>query len=321
MNQAEFSQALLQEVKNSIAQTQQEIRVTKQTVTKVNEGRREALVCSGAGSRMSAIIYTGPYYEEYHTGTPLGQIAAKVLQAYEANREADFDIPEVQSFAAIRDRIRCEVVNTGKNIELLRKVPHQKVEDLSVIYSIELWQRGEETARIVINRNLLSDWGVDLNDLHEAAIANEGKYNPPVFYLLDDVLNPASGEAGKAINLLEQQEYAKNIDVVSVFVLSNQTNLHGATVMLQPELLKRIRDIIQDDFYILPSSIHEVLVVPKMGEGKEWAKELGEIVRKVNSTQMAPKEVLSNHVYTYDRTRDTIARVNESVVKERGKAR
>ena len=82
-----------------------------------------------------------------------------------------------------------------------------------------------------------------------------------------------------------------------MYVLSNQEKLYGAACMLYPEVLSAFGEICGRDFYVLPSSIHEVLLV-FAEEGKE--KELKEIVTDMNRNHVAPEEVLSDSIYHYN---------------------
>lgn len=82
-------------------------------------------------------------------------------------------------------------------------------------------------------------------------------------------------------------------------VLSNTKRLHGAVCMLYPGVLKEMADRMGGDFFILPSSVHETILLPDAGEGLNGA--LRQMIREVNSTKVAPEEVLSDTLYRYDR--------------------
>lgn len=83
-----------------------------------------------------------------------------------------------------------------------------------------------------------------------------------------------------------------------MYVLTNPQKSKGAAAMLYPGLLQSIAEATQSSFYILPSSIHEVLLM-KEGNGM-GAKELQSMVTDINQAQVPPQEVLSNQVYFYD---------------------
>ena len=69
--------------------------------------------------------------------------------------------------------------------------------------------------------------------------------------------------------------------------------------MFYPHVLEMIGEILKEDFYILPSSIHEVIILPKSkGIAKE---ELDAMIQDINHTQVDTEEVLSDHSYLYER--------------------
>ena len=86
---------------------------------------------------------------------------------------------------------------------------------------------------------------------------------------------------------------------IPMYVLSNKEKTMGAACILYDSILTLIGERLQDDFYILPSSIHECIVVPM--NITTTKKELQEMVREINATQVIPEEVLSDEVYTYTR--------------------
>ncbi len=83
-----------------------------------------------------------------------------------------------------------------------------------------------------------------------------------------------------------------------MFVATNTRKLNGAGVMFYNGLLRSFAQKIGKSFYILPSSVHELIFVPDNG-GLD-AGYLGMMVREINGTEVLPNEVLSDHVYRYD---------------------
>ena len=87
---------------------------------------------------------------------------------------------------------------------------------------------------------------------------------------------------------------------VKMYVLGNRSRQYGAVQMCNPQALQEAAETIGDDFYILPSSIHETILVPVRGKEDE-ADKLAEMVACVNSSEVPDTEILSNHVYRYRR--------------------
>ena len=80
--------------------------------------------------------------------------------------------------------------------------------------------------------------------------------------------------------------------------------LNGAAVILYPKLIKKIADEFKSDFVLLPSSIHEWLLIP--AESPENISMFSQMVTEVNDTQLADEEKLSDHAYYYSRNMDMI---------------
>lgn len=81
-------------------------------------------------------------------------------------------------------------------------------------------------------------------------------------------------------------------------VLTNSKRVHGAACILYPGVLDEVAQETGGSFFILPSSVHEVIILPDAGNGD--GERLKEIIRMVNTTQVAPEEVLSDTLYRYD---------------------
>ena len=85
-----------------------------------------------------------------------------------------------------------------------------------------------------------------------------------------------------------------------MYILSNTLRSYGAACIAYPHILEMIGEILQRDYYVLPSSVHEVVIVP-YSSGLD-IRELDEMVREINVTQVAEEEVLSSHAYLYRRS-------------------
>ena len=87
-----------------------------------------------------------------------------------------------------------------------------------------------------------------------------------------------------------------------MYILTNKLKIHGATCIAYPRLLKRIADYLEDDLVIIPSSIHEVLIIPASITQEGYSLEdLQFMITETNDTILTDDEVLSNHAYIYER--------------------
>ena len=103
--------------------------------------------------------------------------------------------------------------------------------------------------------------------------------------------------------VIEDTEYEEDIQQqVPMYVLSNKSRVHGAACILYPDILKDFAAVVEKDLYVLPSSIHEVILLP--AEGTEDSEQLKLMVHEINESQVEDEEVLSDSVYFYRRRDD-----------------
>ena len=140
-------------------------------------------------------------------------------------------------------------------------------------------------------------WKVTASDLYKLAVANmqrlwEGVVEPVqdmIFEMADDQMAEEYGV------FLEENEGAREMPL---YVLTNAIRLNGASVLFYTDCLKSFADSVGRDIFVLPSSIHEVILVPE-SFGLE-PERMQEMVKEINQTGVAPEEVLSDSVYYFD---------------------
>ncbi|MDD3141789.1 MAG: DUF5688 family protein [Lachnospiraceae bacterium] len=190
----------------------------------------------------------------------------------------------------MKDKIVCKVVNRDANEHMLENFPHKDLEDLAVIYQIALGGDGDGIATINISDQLLDGYGINKDELHDIAVQNTAELRPASFRSMQEVIMEMMGASE-----LEDMDMSGGMPM---YVLTNEDKMHGAAAMLYPDLMDEIAEKVGGDFFVLPSSIHELLIIPK-DSGAERG-ELENMVQEVNATQVAPDEVLSDQVYEYD---------------------
>ena len=105
-----------------------------------------------------------------------------------------------------------------------------------------------------------------------------------------------------------------------MLVVTNSDKFFGATALFYPEMEKRIAEIVSGSYYVLPSSVHEMIVLPD--DGKIEKRALAQMVRAVNASEVHPEEQLGNKVLYYDAAQERLTEaVDLDREKERGKER
>ena len=206
----------------------------------------------------------------------LKKAANDMVDVYEEMR----DVVLAPEFSLAKDYIVFQLINTSMNEELLRTLPHREMEDLSIVYRWVIGMEEESFIGAFVTYGLAGKLDVTEGELFALATENTKRLLPP-----------------------KVEAMHKNM-----YVITNEQNHFGAASVLYDEPLQEVANMMGEDLYILPSSVHETVVVPaSMGTSKG----LADLVRKINEDIVFPEERLSDNVYFYDKTEHTITLANE----------
>lgn len=287
MSYEEFICRVQAEVKNAMGD---KARVERRRITKNNGVQMEGITITEEGQKISPMIYLEEYYHIYEKGVPLPEITEDVLRLYEKSRETIPLTPEFYTdFEKVRARVACKLVNYEKNEGQLSRVPHIRCLDLALVFYYMMMEEQEiGRGTILIYNSHLDMWGVTKEQLYETARRNTPLLLPCEFKEMGEFLEENFEGAGE---LIEEK--------LPMYVLSNRERQFGAVNLIYDSVLAQIGRELGDDFYILPSSVHECIIVPV--NTRATREELETMVRDINRTQVLPEEVLSDSVYFYER--------------------
>lgn len=308
MNYKEFTQQVAKEVKRFLPEKYDDASVTLQDVTKNNDQQLTGIMIKTEGSNIAPNIYLEGYYEQYQDGKDFEDIVrdiADVRVRHELNQ--DFDVSKITDFDQVKDHIICKLVNAEMNAEYLADKPHTQVEDLAVMYAIDLGggEGGKMTAPIT--NALMEQYGVTTQELHEIALHNLSE-SQIEFKTMRDVLIDMMFPDGISENDPRAFMVPPEEENPSMYVLSNAERLNGAVALLDAKTMEDISEKLGGDFIVLPSSIHEVIILPKREDMDEQT--LRAMVVDVNEGQVAPEERLSNNIYQYSARENRIVLAN-----------
>lgn len=247
---------------------------------------------------LSPIIYLEPYLEDYSCGKSLFQIADSILETVEKNKLCDVkEISRLQSWDMVKDNIKAKLINYERNINYLNDVPHQRFLDLAIVCYIEMEDMMEEgMATVTINRKLLKLYGVDFEEVMECANRNLKGFH---IKRIEEILLESLEEEDipqEDRELIMSSLYEED-DSPAMYVLSSKSKYLGAIGITDKELMRQFGDMIGGDFYIIPSSIHEAILVSTDNLGHE---EIKEMIRVANEEQVQEDEILSFNLYLYN---------------------
>ncbi len=276
------------------------------TVMKNNGVMWDGLMIHQADSRIAPTIYPDHYYQAYIEGRTLGEIVREIMEiCADSKIEDDSVIDFFRDYEQVRKHLCFRVINREKNRELLKDVPHISFLDLAVIFYCMIDSVGWEGGSIVIHNHHMEMWHVSRERLMKDAYSNTTKRLPIQCHNMNETLLQLLDSE----RLLQKEGVDELIGMVkylenSMFVMSNDHKLHGASTIMYQDMREHL-PIPNTDYYILPSSIHEVILIPVNGE--KGVRELREMVQNVNETQLDPEEVLSDQVYFYSYAEDKIS--------------
>lgn len=271
-----------------------DISVTR--VTKNNDIELTGVILMKASDNISPTIYLEGLYAEYQDGTAMEELAEKVIAFYEEKMPDDgLDMDFFQDFELVKGRIFYKLVSFEKNTRLLEKIPYYRWNDLALIFYYAMEDEKIGRASITIHHHHLEMWEQSSDALYAVARENMKKHMPELLVSMKDLLEEMAG-----LHLGEDMP-------LPMYVLTNQDKVYGAAAMLYSEQMKELAEKWQSDLLILPSSIHEVLLLPDDGQN-EYAF-YRQMVEEVNTTQVEPEEVLSYSLYRYCREKAEIEEI------------
>lgn len=230
-----------------------------------------------------------------------------------AEIELPIDVNDLTNLDKVRDHIDCRVLGTENNQEYLQNKPHMTIaEDLAVVYSVRLGGAADGIMNAVVTDQMLDKWGISVDELHDIAVSNTERLSPVELVsmreMLMDMMLPGDPDAIHDLDMFIPDEGPQ------MYVLTNHDKVYGAKEILNQEVMDKIADKLDGDFIVLPSSVHEVLILPDAEHVDRAALE--DMVQTINQNELDAKEVLSNNVYCYDSKEHELVRAETYVDRQ-----
>ena len=291
MNYEVFLDRTAEELTSYLSYHHGPVEIRKVDVEKLGSPSYRGLAIGKEGAAISFTFDPTSFYERleagqnyYHVMSDLAAVADRHL-----NEMPHIDTAMLNSYENIRAHLTMQLVGTQANQAMLRNVPHTEIEDMSVVYRVKIdMGRGEEASTLVTNR-MLSAFGITKEQLHADALESAPSVSPATLRVLSDVL-------GEMIGDMEYTESPPNVP--QLYVASTRDSHYGAASVFYPGFLEAAKQVVGDQFFVLPSSLHEMLLYPD--NGMMSTAELKAMVTAINADVVQPEEVLTNNVYHYD---------------------
>lgn len=298
-------------------------------VPKNNGVMLQGIAIRRPGEKVVPTIYLERYYADYLEGRDPEDILEDFMALYEEQDGAETpDVDFLMDYEKAKKRLAPKLVNREKNREMLKDMPYREFLDMAVVFYCFVESPLSGTAAVMIKNAHVREWKVSVDRLYLDALENAERMLPGTIRSMEELF--ARMVLEEDIPIWEwreegEEDFPKLEGVpeggteggepapIPFLVLTNNRRYLGAACILYAGLLAEFAQKRKENFYILPSSVHEVILLPESRVGRQ--EKLIQMVEEVNRTQLAPEEVLSDTVYYYDRISGKISIYEEKQEK------
>ncbi|MBQ4425065.1 MAG: hypothetical protein II882_04955 [Lachnospiraceae bacterium] len=268
-----------------------DVRIGIRDVEKLQGESYRGLSFRSGDSPVEANLNMTGAFQAYEAGHPYHDILQEVEDQLMkiVDRTPQFNIGELSDYEAMKPKLMMEVIPQKGNEDRLANIPYQKVEDMALIYRLDMGENSGGKMTSVITNQQLAAFGITAEQLHQDALENVPVTHPASLRSMREVMADMMG--------MEPEEPMPGEPTMLVATVEGA--FMGASVIQYPGFMEQAAEKIGGDFFVLPSSIHEVLLIPD--DGSADYHELAAMVQTINETQVAPAERLSDNVYHYDK--------------------
>ena len=190
-----------------------------------------------------------------------------------------------------------EDISIVYNKKIKKDCPYIPFFDLAITFRVLATLTGDSVGSVLVTNELQDKWDVNTKELYKNAGKNTRSLFPEKIVKIDKFISACLP------GLCHDEDDIAAYNHIP-YVVTNKMGVNGASVILYPRILKELSYEYDEDFYLLPSSIHEMLTVPaSIGMNINCLKDM---VCDVNKTCVSREEYLSDSVYKYVREKDEV---------------
>ena len=299
LNFKEFQEYIKSNVKDYLPENYKDADIQFTDVVKNNDVHLTGVLIKKENETLTPNIYINELYEKYSRGMNLDEIVGDI-----ADLRIEHDPPEAQSIGSIftnyemvKQRLEIHLCDMELNRDKLKNQVYTEQGDFAATYHIKIGGDGMLRGSAAVTPNLLKGWGITEEQLREDSLRAEHSKGA-VFTDIEELV--AEKTFGlKSTNLLDKQNDVIDNEVgFSFYCLTSEEKRYGASMILQEDVMGKVSKLMGGDFYILPSSIHETLIVPTTTQ--MTLEDMSIMVQYVNKEAVEPEDKLSDKVQFYD---------------------
>ena len=294
----EFTEKLVKEIENRI-EDKYCVRVHK--IVKINDVMLNSLNVFEKNRSISPNIYIEKLYEKYEEGYSINEIADYVAtivrKQFNAIRNKEEVMQQMYDYQNINENLVFRIVNKEMNQNYLKGKVYCQVMDFAQVFYIIVDQTEDGMLYIPLSEEIFKEWKMSIDELKKQAMKNMNKKLPVEIKTLNSIIFDMLKEVEIDV---KEEEKEKFLETDNVFVMTNKLKMYGATTIFYKDVLKKFalqQNV--EELIIVPSSVHEVLLIGK--DDNEWINEerFQEMLLEVNEAEVETTDLLSNSIYVY----------------------
>ena len=303
MNFKEFQNYIKDNIKEYLPGSYENADISFNEQIRNNDIHLTGITIRRENERAVPNIYLNGFFDAYQNGKNLDEIVGDL-----ADRRIELEMPfsgkelmsKLSDYEKAKKNMEIRLCDKEENIGKLKQQVHTEHGDFAATYHIVIGELEGEKASVAVTPWIMKRWGVTLDQLHQDALQSD-RGKGATFMDMDFMVRNFMGFAPEPPNLLDSPDGTEEYDGDGhgMYCLRHGEEMEGAGLILQEDIMQKIGELMGGNYYILPSSIHEVLVIPE--NAGLTTRELSDMVHEINQTEVAAVDRLSDKVQFYDR--------------------
>lgn len=259
--------------------------ITVEKTIRNNDIEIEVLCIKQNSTGCMPSIHMDDLYEVYENGENIDEIIDAIKEIY--IRCSKYALPDMDKLCSFiedienaRGLIEFRLINADTNAKRLENTPFRRFGEFAFSYQLKVGNEDNGFYVTLITNDMMEQWNLSIDELHRQAVENMDPVNNFVLQKLADLLEIP--------------------DRTGMFVLTNKHNMNGAAMIMFDEVRQMVGKYVGGDYYILPSSVHEVIIIPKRYTSD--ISYLTYMIRSANRDEgiVRPDDFLSDNLYEYN---------------------
>lgn len=259
-------------------------------------GDRLFIECSAHGdTREVCGIYTEELYENYKNGTSIEKITRDVIGELDKAKRGNFfeKTRNLINYEKVKEDLFIRLINRDRHKKELKKAVYRTLGDIAMVLYLKVGEVDNCITSMKVRQEYLEIWGMDKDKVFEAALQNTFQISPPRIYYWEKLIYDSDYQGEDFMG--EDSEFKLRRDAVGN-CLSTTRRTNGAVAVFLPGVAERLAGMIGQDFYLVFTSIHEVMI-----HNVNFAEpeRLEEILQQTVDEATPEEDYLTSSIYRY----------------------